>query len=189
MNMSLSYAILAILADKSCSGYDLAKQFDGSVGYFWAASHQQIYRELAKLEKKGWIEAERIAQEGRPNKKLFSLTEVGQQEMTGWISQPSKISHPKEEMLIKLFAGHLVKPQILITELTRYQSEHEQQLKVYQQIELNYFSALEQCSLAEKCQYLTLRQGIFYEQGIIDWCVDAIALLDAHPLPEENELP
>jgi hypothetical protein len=33
--MALSHAILAVLANWACSGYDLAKQFDGSVGFFW----------------------------------------------------------------------------------------------------------------------------------------------------------
>jgi DNA-binding PadR family transcriptional regulator len=178
--MSLSYAILAILAHTACSGYDLAKRFDGSVGYFWAASHQQIYRELAKLEEKGWIKAELITQAGRPNKKRFSLTTLGQQEMVHWMGQPSKISHTKEEVLIKLFAGHLVDPNVLIAELQRYQHEHERQLQIYQQIELDYFSQPEQLSLAEKCQYLTLKQGIGYEVGLLDWCGDAIALLESH---------
>ncbi len=175
--MSLSYAILAILADASCSGYDLAKQFDGSVGYFWSASHQQIYRELGKLEEKGWIEAQLINQESRPNKKLFSPTDLGLQEMANWIQQPSKISPHKEELLVKLFAGHLVDPQILITELQRYQHVHGQQLEEYQQIERDYFSQPEQLPLAAKCQYLTLRQGIVYERGVLEWCADAIALL------------
>ncbi|MGF1603172.1 MAG: PadR family transcriptional regulator [Thermosynechococcaceae cyanobacterium] len=175
--MSLSYAILAILVDKSCSGYDLAKQFEGSVGYFWSASHQQIYRELAKLEDKAWIEAELIAQDGRPNKKLFTLTALGQQKMVDWIGQPSKITHHKEEMLVKLFAGHLVEPDILIKELQRYQNQHEQQLVTYQKIEQDYFSEPEQLSFAAKCQYLTLWQGIRYELDVIGWCGDAIALL------------
>ncbi len=175
--MSLSYAILAILADTACSGYDLAKQFDGSVGYFWAASHQQIYRELAKLEQKGWIEAELVAQASRPNKKIFALTGLGQQAMVHWIGQPSKISRTKEEILVKLFAGHLVEPPVLLTELQRYQREHEQQLQVYQQIELEVFSRPEQLPRSAKYQYLTLQQGIRYEKGLLDWCADAIALL------------
>lgn len=178
--MSLSYAILAILADAACSGYDLAKQFDGSVGYFWAASHQQIYRELTKLENKGWIEAELIAQEGRPNKKVFSLTALGRQEMVHWMGRPSKISRTKEEILVKLFAGHLVNPEVLITELRRYQAEHQQQLAVYEEIERAAFASLEQLPWSAKCQYLTLQQGLVYERGILDWCTDAIALLEAH---------
>jgi DNA-binding PadR family transcriptional regulator len=64
--MSLAHAILVSLVDCPSSGYDLAKKFDGSVGFFWQATHQQIYRELHRLQDKGWIDAEVIAQESRP---------------------------------------------------------------------------------------------------------------------------
>lgn len=50
MSMALSYAILAALFNQPCSGYDLVKRFNKSVECFWSASHQQIYKALAKLE-------------------------------------------------------------------------------------------------------------------------------------------
>ena len=53
--MSLPHAVLTSLLEKSTSGYDLARRFDKSIGYFWHATHQQIYRELARMEGAGWI--------------------------------------------------------------------------------------------------------------------------------------
>jgi DNA-binding PadR family transcriptional regulator len=76
--MALSHAILSALTDRPCSGYDLAKQFDGSVGFFWHASHQQIYRELTKLEQQGLVTAEAIAQAGKPDKKVYRVTEAAE---------------------------------------------------------------------------------------------------------------
>ncbi len=67
--MALSQAILAVLANRPCSGYDLAKQFDGSVGFFWHATHQQIYRELTKLADSGWVDLEVMRQDGKPDRK------------------------------------------------------------------------------------------------------------------------
>ena len=46
--MSLAHAVLTSLIEKSSSGYELARRFDKSIGYFWHATHQQIYRELAR---------------------------------------------------------------------------------------------------------------------------------------------
>ncbi len=58
--MSLTYAILSALISDPSSGYDLAKRFnasiEGSVGFFWNASFQQIYRELNRLEEKEWLQ-------------------------------------------------------------------------------------------------------------------------------------
>lgn len=176
--MSLSYAILAILVSESCSGYDLAKQFDGSVGYFWTASHQQIYRELNRLEQRGWIEGEVVPQSGRPNKTVYQLTARGKQEMRAWIDRPSTISPSKEDILVKLFAGALVEPQVLLRALQQYRQLHQQQLQVYEGIAQDHFAHPEHLSQSAKCQYLTLRKGIRYELDCIGWCNEAIAFLD-----------
>jgi len=53
--MSLAHAVLTSLIEKPSSGSELARRFDKSIGYFWHATHQQIYRELARMEEKGWI--------------------------------------------------------------------------------------------------------------------------------------
>ena len=53
--MSLPHALLTALVGRSASGSDLAQRFDRSLGYFWHATHQQIYRELARMEARGWI--------------------------------------------------------------------------------------------------------------------------------------
>jgi DNA-binding PadR family transcriptional regulator len=85
--MAIAHAILVSLVDCPASGYDLAKQFEASVGFFWRATHQQIYRELTKLEEQGWISAEVISQENRPDKKLYSVTDLGKQQLIEWINE------------------------------------------------------------------------------------------------------
>jgi DNA-binding PadR family transcriptional regulator len=181
--MSLAYAILATLTHQACSGYDLAKRFDESVGYFWSATHQQIYRELSQLEAKAWIHSETIEQEDRPNKKLFSLTPLGRQNMVEWMVQPSKHSKHKEEILVKLFAGSLMEPYQLGVELVRSRESHRQQLETYQNIAQQYFPDPATLSFADKCQYLTLRQGIRHETTWVEWCDEALSVLD----PKEGQ--
>ena len=44
--MALEHAILVSLLEKPGSGYELARRFERSIGYFWTATHQQIYRTL-----------------------------------------------------------------------------------------------------------------------------------------------
>ena len=53
--MSLSHVLLTSLLEKPSSGFELARRFDRSMGFFWNASHQQIYRELSAMLAKGWI--------------------------------------------------------------------------------------------------------------------------------------
>src|SRR5256885_9851741 len=72
--MSLPHALLTALVEHPCSGSELAERFDRSIGYFWNATHQQIYRELARLEEAQWIEA-LPAESGRGRKRQYRSEE------------------------------------------------------------------------------------------------------------------
>ena len=44
--MSLRHALLGLLAEHPASGYDLLKQFEGSLAFVWPATQSQLYTEL-----------------------------------------------------------------------------------------------------------------------------------------------
>jgi DNA-binding PadR family transcriptional regulator len=176
--MALSHAILAVLANRPCSGYDLAKQFDGSVGFFWHATHQQIYRELTKLESSGWVDLEVMRQDGKPDRKCYSINAAGQEHLCAWILQPTHLDPVKEELLVKLFVGHLVPPGELVQLLRQQRSLHAENLATYETIAQQFFAEPETLSLEMRCQYLTLRAGIHYETGWLTWFDEAIAQLE-----------
>ncbi|BAZ08545.1 PadR-like family transcriptional regulator [Calothrix sp. NIES-4071] len=175
--MTIAHAILAALVDSACSGYDLSKKFAGSVGFFWHATQQQIYRELSKLEEQGYIIAEIVRQEGRPDKKVFSVTETGKDYLRKWILEPSEVSPMKDELLVKLFAASVVPKNKIIKELENHRAQHKDILKTYLAIEGKYFVDPQSLSLAEKYRYLTLQQGIRYETEWLKWCEDTIKFL------------
>ena len=62
--MALGEAILVCLADEPLTGYDLAKTFETSIGFFWHADHQQIYRELRKLQERDLVDHDVVVQQG-----------------------------------------------------------------------------------------------------------------------------
>lgn len=177
--MALAHAILVALLDCPSSGYDLAKRFDGSVGFFWDASHQQIYRELGKLETDGSITAETVHQETRPNKKLYFITDQGKTVLTAWMQTPSSLSPLKEDLLVKLFGGFLLDPDTILKELRHHRKLHHTRLVEYQAIEDRFFPDAEALTEKATYQYLTLRNGIQYEQGWLKWCEEAIATIQA----------
>lgn len=176
--MSLAHAILAFLIESSCSGYDLAKQFDGSVGFFWQASHQQIYRELSKLDKLGWITSEIITQEGRPDKKVYTVTQQGTIELQEWIAKPCEPMPVKDDLLVKIFCGHIVSDNTIVQELEHHRQAHIEKLSKYKELEEKYFQNPQQLSRVAKFQYLTLNRGIRDETQWLDWCDQAIELLN-----------
>lgn len=175
--MSLSHTILATLEDKSYSGYDLWKKFSQTSRYYWQASQQQIYRELGKLEQEGAIASEIIPQEGRPDKKLYRITEKGIEILKTWLLEPAEPMAIREELLVKVIAAKLVPKTVILQEIERHRQIHSQQLSVYRAIEREKFPDVTQLSYEQKCFYLTLRCGISYESYRITWCDEAIALL------------
>ncbi len=175
--MALAHTILAALISQSRSGYDLTKYFETSIGFFWKASHQQIYRELSKLEEQGWIAAEAIAQAGRPDKKLYHLTELGLHHLMQWTAKPCDAAALKDDLLVKVFVGNLVPVSAIQSELKRHRQIHQEKLATYETIQQQYFQHPQQLSNVNVFPYLTLRRGIRYEQEWVDWCDEALELL------------
>jgi DNA-binding PadR family transcriptional regulator len=86
--MSLRYALLAILRVGPLSGYDLQKQFHQSVGHVWHAPDSQIYPELRKMEQAGLIEGEEQARGERGTRRIYHVTDAGEQAFAEWMAAP-----------------------------------------------------------------------------------------------------
>ena len=177
--MALSHSILATLVGrgKPCSGYDLAKEFNSSVGFYWKTTHQQIYRDLAKLEGEKMLTSELIKQKDRPDKKVYCVTEAGRAHLIKWIAEPSEPTPIKEDMLVKMFVGFLVPKEMLIEELEQLKTIHEEKLRLFNEYETKFFSDVKSLPVKGKFRYLNLRSGISFESGHIKWCEEAIDFL------------
>ena len=175
--MALTHTILAALAESPLTGYDLWKRFENEFNCFWRASQQQIYRELAKMEKQGLISGQVILQESRPNKKEYSLTDAGMSHLQDWICQPSEPTVIREDLGVKLNAGYLVPKKVLLKELQRRREIHHQLLLIYQKKVHTIYPNQADLSVKEKYSYLNLRRGIRYESEWVDWCDEAIEAL------------
>lgn len=178
--MALSQAILAaLIGNKPCSGYDLAKQFNSYLGFFWKATHQQIYRELAVMEKDGLVTCELVRQEERPAKKVYSVTEKGKQHLVEWIAQPSEPSPIKEDLLAKFHVGYLVPCGIILDEIERQRKLHAEKLALYREREKEYFPDKNILSTKARFRYLNLRRGITHELSWLAWFDEAIEMLSS----------
>ena len=175
--MALAHAILVTLLDCPRSGYDIRKRFEGSVGFFWQANFQQIYRELGKLEEKGLVQSEAIAQQSRPDKKVFAVTADGEAFLQAWMQTPCEMAPIRDDLMVKMFAGFVVSREAMLTELQEHQSLHQKRLAVYQQIQQNDLANPEHMSEKDLFRYLTLCGGIQYEQGWLSWYEEATLIL------------
>ncbi len=178
--MALAHTILTILANTPSSGYDISKRFEERISCFWQASQQQIYRELAKLEQRSWVRHETIPQAGKPDKKIYHLTEAGRQEWLHWFATPTEPTPIREDLLVKVLAGPHVTPEQLRAVIHQRRSLHARQLQQLQAFEAEH-QQIPHPGLQEQFRYLTLRRGLRYEQNWLEWCDEVLTFLDSLP--------
>lgn len=127
-----SYVILGLLMDGAKHGYDLHRS---ELLRIWSIPMSQLYALLKRLEGRGLIHASRAAQENRPDRKVYEITEEGKRVFLDWIQRPSdKIRNIRTEFLAKLYIvrqlrlgieKRLIKEQIRVCrELRKVFSEH-----------------------------------------------------------------
>ncbi len=182
--MALPHAILVSLCEQSGSGYELAHRFDRSIGYFWNATHQQIYRTLRAMEDDGWVVSTVVAQRGRPDKKVYTVSEAGRVELARWIAEPltgrgGALSDTRtRDVAVKLRGAAYGDPAALRTQISALRAERAQLLDTYRGFEKTEFadpSALRGSALH---QYLVLRGGIRAEESTIDWLDEVATALE-----------
>jgi PadR family transcriptional regulator AphA len=128
---ALGSAILQRLQRTPMSGYELKKRFASSVGFGWRAYDTQIYRELKALESAGLV-AGRADRGGRgPERRIFSLTDSGQQALQAWLESPLEEPSHKSELNIRIWSMDLIPPERLeelLSSVERSTQEHLEQL-------------------------------------------------------------
>ena len=181
--MALPHAILVSLCEQSGSGYELAHRFDRSIGYFWSATHQQIYRTLRTMEDDGWLSATLVVQRGRPDKRVYTVSDAGRAELARWIAEPltgrgGALSDTRtRDVAVKLRGAAYGDLAALRTQVSALRAERAQLLDIYRGFEKRQFpdpSALRGGALH---QYLVLRGGIRAEESTVDWLDEVTAAL------------
>ncbi|MGW0044228.1 PadR family transcriptional regulator [Rhodococcus sp. NPDC003348] len=175
--MALEHALLVSLSEQSGSGYELARRFDKSIGFFWSATHQQIYRVLKRMDEAGWVTGEAVGQQGRPDKRVYRVSDAGRAELARWIAEPTEVGHLRNELAVKIRAAAYADPGDVRAEVVRHRDGHAQRLEVYRMIEKRDFPVPARLSGSALHQYLVLRGGIRVEEGFTQWCEEILAAL------------
>lgn len=175
--MALEHAILVSLTERAGSGYELARRFDRSIGYFWPATHQQIYRVLRRMEEAGWVTHTEVEQEGRPDKKVYEVSGQGCEELTRWLAEPVDPAVLRDGLAVKLRGASLGDTSAVLREVERHRAEHSATLEVYRGIQRRDFPKPAKLSGRELHQYLVLRGGVRAEESFVAWCDEVIQAL------------
>lgn len=95
--------ILGLLRKKSLTGYELKKIFSISFAFFSGFSFGSIYPALRKMEKEGLITMRLEIQSKAPNRKIYTITPLGQQRFQEILRSPVQSFDFKSDFLSRLF--------------------------------------------------------------------------------------
>ncbi|MER6732086.1 PadR family transcriptional regulator [Streptomyces puniciscabiei] len=172
--MSLPHAILTALLEKPSSGLELTRRFDKSIGYFWSATHQQIYRELGRLEADGLIRALPTQAPARGQKKSYEVLPAGRAELARWTAAAQDPKPLRDTLLLRLRAAAVVGRAGVESDLRRHLELHRRQLAEYREIERRDFPP-DRDAPEDRLRHLVLRAGIDLETFWTQWLTHALA--------------
>ena len=175
--MSLAHAIMTAVLDDELTGYELAKRFDTSLGFFWQASHQQIYRELKTLSEKNFLTSRAISQQKRPDKTVYRLTDEGLEHLQAWVHNTTKPRLAKDELFIKLYNLSEDNLAALIGEVRERREHVQRNLSLYYRIREKSYANFSELSTRMKGVALVLDAGIRDAESILLWCDSALERL------------
>jgi DNA-binding PadR family transcriptional regulator len=181
--MALREVILTVLARGEMTGYEITKNFEAVYVHFWRASHQQVYRELARLNKDGRVTLKVVAQEGRPDRKVYAITKRGLEELKRWILAPTEPPRPQYDLLVKLLGCHVVERRAFRDELERVRTLAQEWVNGLRAMRRECLRSRSQgWSEHEQILYLTLRRGLALGQAQLRWLGEVSEFLESGKL-------
>lgn len=184
--MSLPHVILTVLSTREATGYDITKEFSHSIGYFWKASHQQVYRELNKMAEQGQVTCRLEPQEGKPDRKVYAITEAGREALFQWFQEPVKPVTTRDEFSAKLLVCAVHDSTPMQHQLVSLIDESKALINHYRELERLHFGQLSQLDRQQRLDRLTLRRGIYVRQAWIQWAEEVLEELQMIDAPNSN---
>lgn len=174
--MSLPHALLTALIEKPSSGSDLAARFDRSIGYFWQATHQQIYRELARMETNGLVSS-KPEENARGRKRAYKVLSAGREELKRWTAETADPNPFRDDLMVRLRAEAAVGPTPLAEALVSRRDRHQAQRVLYQEIETKDFTPAP-TDREGALRHMVLKSGLQFECYWIEILEQALEVLN-----------
>jgi DNA-binding PadR family transcriptional regulator len=175
--VALEHALLVSLSERPAAGLELARRFDRSIGFFWSATHQQIYKVLRRMEDDGWVTARVVGQSGRPEKREYSVTDLGRKALAEWIATTTPRPGFRSEIAVKMRGASYGDRTALLANVADLVADHRTRLAHYESMATRDYPEPSSLTGHDLDTYLVLRGGILQETFWISWLTE---YLEAH---------
>ena len=113
--MDVKTLCLGLLTVREACGYDLKKTFESSFKHFFPAGYGSIYPALADLAESGLVSCREIPQVGKPDRKVYRITEAGENAFAEALNQTDPQHKLRSEFLVMIyFADRLDDDQLAV---------------------------------------------------------------------------
>ena len=157
-----------------------------SIGFFWKADHQQIYRELSQLRDRGHIQGREVVQSGKPNKLVYTLTSEGRAALRHWAARPSSPPSIKDDLLVRLYALDSVDIEPLRADLMARLEHHRDRFARYRAHSQQAVPGRHGIAAPIPASCSACASALRHERTVAEWCEEAIEALSAiaHQRPD-----
>jgi DNA-binding PadR family transcriptional regulator len=189
--VALRHAVLAALLEGDASGYELSKRFDVGVANFWSATPQQLYRELERLRNAGLVDDVVVEQQRRPNKRVFSLSDAGLDELYTFTTQPARPAAMRDDLVVKVQALDTGDADAVTKALAERLEHSRAKLARYDRLRDRLLAGRSEAEYvragARIGPYLTLMGGRMFEQQSTRWITAVLEILDERQRADRTE--
>jgi PadR family transcriptional regulator, regulatory protein AphA len=158
------------------SGYDLHQAVDRSVRHLWPISKSQVYAELARLEPLGLIAGTDVPQERLPDKRVFRLTQQGEEALDDWLEhvhlEPPQYRLP---FLLPVLFGHRLGPQRTAELLDQVRAAAEGRRRAFRAL----LEAMEEAPGTEYARLVVLH-GLRLAEATASWVDEAAGRIPSY---------
>jgi DNA-binding PadR family transcriptional regulator len=128
--MDVRTICLGLLTRGDATGYEIKKQFEGDgFGHFAEASFGSIYPALSRLTEDGLVSVREEAQEKRPDRKVYSITEAGRARFLEALNRPVQEDRNRSAFAFAMLFSHLLPRERVAALLESYIADKEARLE------------------------------------------------------------
>jgi DNA-binding PadR family transcriptional regulator len=169
-------SLLGVLSLGPMSGYEMRQFMERSTGNFWSESFGQIYPALKSMLRDGLVTIVDGGEDSRAGKKVYRITEAGEQQLRRWLGAPAKPQVRRHELLLKVFFGDRAERGTIAAHVAEYRHRFAEDLERYEGIQRR-LKVEYKAHPAMPFWLMTLRFGVTEAKALMGWCDETLAEL------------
>jgi DNA-binding PadR family transcriptional regulator len=160
----MKYPILALLAKGPAHGYELKQAFDDLFNAVYPPLNVgQIYTTLSRLERDVLVQDHHVAQENRPDKRVYELTDAGRAALGTWLNAAVPSTRLKDEFFMKLVLAQTAQIADPLALIDRQRREYLQTLRDLTDL------ALEPATKQNPVTVLLIKGAVLHLKADLEW--------------------